>query len=45
MLFYSKWENMLVLIYEDSSILLFLTPTYTTAVLYGLRIVALFTEL
>ena len=40
-----KCENMLVLKYKDPSILLFLTPTYPTAVLSGLRIVALFNEL
>ena len=32
-------------LFKDPSILLFLTPTYSTAVLYGLRIVALFNEL
>ena len=42
---FSKWENMLVLKYEDPSILLFLTPTYPTAVLSsGLRIIALFNK-
>ena len=44
MLFSSKQENMLVLKYQDQSILLFLTPTFPIAVLYGLRIVALFNE-
>ena len=33
---------MLVLQYQDSSILLFFTPTYPTALLSGLNIVALF---
>ena len=41
----SKWENMLALNYWDPSILLFLTPTYPTAVLSGLKIVPLFSEL
>ena len=41
-LFFLKWENMLVLKYEDPSILQFLIHTYRTAVLSGLRIVALF---
>ena len=42
---FSKWENKLVLKYQDPSILPFFTPTYPTAVLSGHRIVALFNEL
>ena len=45
MLFFSKWEKILVLKYDDQSTLLFLTPTYPTAVFAGLKIVALFNEL
>ena len=45
MLSSSKWENLLVLKCYDSSILLFLTPVYPTAVLSDLRIVALFNKL
>ena len=45
MLSFSKWGNMLVLKYLDLSILVFLKPTYLTAVLSGLRIVALFNKL
>ena len=36
---------MLVLKYYDPSILLFLTPAYPTAVLSGLKILALFNQL
>ena len=36
MLLFSKWGNMLVLKFKNPSILLFLTPTYPTAVLCGL---------
>ena len=42
---FSKSENTLVFKIYDPPILLFLTPTYPTAVLFGLRIVALFNEL
>ena len=45
MVSFSKWGNMLVLKYQDPSILLFLTPTYPTAVFSGLRIVVLFNKL
>ena len=38
-------DLVLVLKYYDPSILLFLTPTYLTAVLSGLRITALFNAL
>ena len=40
-----KHENMLVLKYQEPSILPFLIPIYPTVVLFGLRIVALFNEL
>ena len=45
MLSFAKLENVLVLKYQDPSILLFLTPIYPTAIFSGLRIVALFNEL
>ena len=40
-----KIKKYVSLNYEDPSILLFLTPTYPTAVLSGLKIVALFKKL
>ena len=40
-----KIKKYVSLNYEDPSILLFLTPTYSTAVLSGLKIVALFKKL
>ena len=45
MLYFSKWENMLFLADQDPSILLFLTPVYSTAVLSEFRIAALLIEL
>ena len=45
MLSFAKLENVLVLKYQDPSILLFLTPIYPTAIFSSLRIVALFNEL
>ena len=46
MLSFSKWENILVLKYQNPSVLLFLSPIYPSdALMSGLRIVALFNKL